>query len=58
MNHQPERIRCCDCRYNRPRFCGYTKLREEGKGNTVAEDCWHNCRGFSPGRPTERDKPA
>ena len=55
MNHPPERVRCCDCRYNHPRFYGYTKLREEG-ANTVAEDAWHGCRDFSPGRPPERDE--
>ena len=49
-------VRCIDCRYHHPRFCGYTKLREEG-GNTASEDSWHGCRDFSPGRPPDRDKP-
>lgn len=49
-----KRIRCIDCRYHHPRFCGYTKLRDEG-GNTMPEDGWHCCRDFSPGRPPDRD---
>ena len=50
-------IRCIDLCYNHPRFCGYTKMREEGKGNTAAEDSWHCCRDFSPGKPPDRDDP-
>ena len=56
LNRNPEHLRCCDRRYNHPRFCGYTKLRKECKGNTVPQDCCHNCRDFGLGRPTERDK--
>ncbi len=49
-----ERVRCTDCRYHHPRFCGYTKLRDEG-GNTMSEDSWHGCRDFSPGKPPDCD---
>lgn len=58
MNLDREHVRCLDCCYNHPRFCGYTKLRKDGKANTVSEDCRHGCRDFSPGKPPERDKPA
>lgn len=52
MNVLPDhRVRCRDCRFNHPRFCGYAKARAEGTGNTVSEGCWHGCPDFSPGRP-------
>lgn len=53
---QDNRVRCIDCRYNHPRFCGYAKLREEGKPGIMPEDGLHGCREFSVGRPPERDQ--
>lgn len=52
------RVRCCDCRFSQPGLCGYVKLRESGRGNTVSADCWHGCPDFSPGRPPEQNAQA